>query len=199
LEDLLPFSDEALVRAVAAAFTPVVSAIGHEQDSPLLDFVADVRASTPTDAAKRVVPDVAEQIALVGTLRDRARRVLEHRLEREERRLADLCSRPVLAAPGRDLDRRAETVAALVGRARRCVVHAVEVAGRELAHAAARMRALSPAATLDRGYALVQKSADGTIIRDPAQVGAGEKLSVRVAAGSFAVIAAEPGAVGPGA
>jgi exodeoxyribonuclease VII large subunit len=194
LEDLLPFSDEALVRAVAAASTPVVSAIGHEQDSPLLDFVADVRASTPTDAAKRVVPDVAEQIAFVGALRDRARRVLEHRLEREERRLADLCSRPALAAPGRDLDRRAETVEALVRRSRRCVVHAVEVAGRDLAHAAARMRALSPAATLDRGYALVRKTADGAIVRDPAQVGAGEGLSVRVAAGSFAAIAADPGA-----
>jgi exodeoxyribonuclease VII large subunit len=197
LEDLLPFSDEALVRAVAAAFTPVVSAIGHEQDSPLLDFVADVRASTPTDAAKRVVPDVAEQIALVGTLRDRARRVLEHRLEREERRLVDLRSRPVLAAPGRELDRRAETVAALVGRARRCVVHAVEVAGRDLAHAAARMRALSPAATLDRGYALVQKTVDGEIVRDPAQVGVDDKLSVRVAAGSFAAVAVgEPPAPG---
>jgi exodeoxyribonuclease VII large subunit len=189
LEDLLPFSDEALVRAVAGAFTPVVSAIGHEQDSPLLDFVADVRASTPTDAAKRVVPDVAEQFAFVATLRGRARRVVEHRLEREERRLADLRSRPVLAVPVRELDRRAEGVEALARRARRCVGHAVEMAGRDLAHAAARMRALSPAATLDRGYALVRKAGDGAIVRDPAQVAAGEKLSVRVAAGSFAAVA----------
>src|SRR5690348_8076737 len=102
VEDLLPFSNEALLRAVAAARTPVVSAIGHEQDSPLLDYVADVRASTPTDAAKRVVPDVAEQAAQVSQLRARARRTLEHRLDREIRGLADLRARPVLAAPGRD-------------------------------------------------------------------------------------------------
>src|SRR5580658_3118952 len=82
VEDLLPFSDESLVRAVAACRTPVVSAIGHEQDSPLLDYVADVRASTPTDAAKRVVPDVSEQLALVGQLRDRARRVVTGWLDR---------------------------------------------------------------------------------------------------------------------
>ncbi len=188
LEDLLPFSDEALLRVVAAAFTPVVSAIGHEQDTPLLDFVADVRASTPTDAAKKVVPDVAEQLALVSTLRSRARTIVEHRLERERRSLADLRSRPALAAPQRELDRRAEVVAALRHRAFRCASHAVDVAGRDLTHAAARMRGLSPAATLDRGYAVVQK-ADGAVVRDPAAVVGGEALSVRVAAGSFPVVA----------
>ena len=83
IEDLLPFSDETLVRAVAACQTPVVSAIGHEQDTPLLDLVADVRASTPTDAARRVVPDVAEQLALIAQLRGRARRCLTGRLDRE--------------------------------------------------------------------------------------------------------------------
>jgi exodeoxyribonuclease VII large subunit len=191
LEDLLPFSDEALLRTVAAAFTPVVSAIGHEQDAPLLDFVADVRASTPTDAAKRVVPDVAEQLALVSMLRNRARRVVEHRLDREWRALADMRSRPALAAPERELDRRAEAVAALRHRATRCVAHAVDVAERDLAHATARMRGLSPAATLDRGYAVVQKDG-GAVVRDPAQVDAGEMLAVRVAAGSFPVVAVDP-------
>src|SRR6266571_1734615 len=83
IEDLLPFSDETLVRAVAACATPVVSAIGHEQDVPLLDLVADVRAATPTDAAKRAVPDVNEQIAIVAALRDRARRCIAGRLDRE--------------------------------------------------------------------------------------------------------------------
>jgi exodeoxyribonuclease VII large subunit len=188
LEDLLPFSDEALVRVVAATVTPVVSAIGHEQDSPLLDFVADVRASTPTDAAKRVVPDVAEQLTLVSTLRSRARAVVEHRLERERRSLDDLRSRPALVAPQRELDRRAEAVAVLRHRAFRCASHAVDVAARDVAHAAARMRGLSPAATLERGYAVVQK-ADGAVVRDPVAVADGEALSIRVAAGSFPAVA----------
>ncbi|AEH08327.1 MULTISPECIES: exodeoxyribonuclease VII large subunit [Protofrankia] len=185
LEDLLPFSDEALVRAVAAATTPVVSAIGHEQDTPLLDFVADVRASTPTDAAKRVVPDVAEQLALVTTLRGRARRSVEQRLDREERWLADLRGRPALAAPGRELDRHDEYVRALRSRGRRCVLHQLERADQELAHALAQLHALSPAATLDRGYALVRRVADGSIVRDPAQATPGDALTVRVAGGSF--------------
>jgi len=194
LEDLLPFSDEALLRAVAAARTPVVSAIGHEQDSPLLDYVADVRASTPTDAAKRVVPDVAEQAAIVAQLRGRARRAVEHRIERDRRALADLRGRPALAAPYRDLERRAEAVDALARRARRCVIHAVDVAGRDLTHATARLRALSPAATLERGYALVQDAASGAIVRDPATLAAEQALRIRVAAGSFAATVTDPAA-----
>jgi exodeoxyribonuclease VII large subunit len=185
LEDLLPFSDEALLRAVVAARTPVVSAIGHEQDAPLLDFVADVRASTPTDAAKRVVPDVGEQAAAVAQLRGRARRVVEHRLDREERRLADMRGRPVLAAPTRDLARRSDDVAALLARSRRCVHHALDVTARDLVATRARVRALSPAATLDRGYAVAQRSADGAVVRDPAEVGSGERLVIRVAGGAF--------------
>lgn len=192
LEDLLPFSDEALLRAVVAARTPVVSAIGHEQDAPLLDFVADVRASTPTDAAKRVVPDVVEQLRGVEALRDRGRRAVEHRLDREHRHLAALLTRPALAVPERDVERRAEAVEALRHRARRCVGHAVEAASRDLAHASARMRALSPAATLDRGYALVQRTDDGAVVRDPAQLAVGDALAVRVAAGSFAATVVAP-------
>ena len=99
VEDLLPFSDESLIRAVAASRTPVVSAIGHEQDAPLLDLVADVRASTPTDAARRVVPDVSEQLELIAGLRARARRRLAGQLDRELSWLAGVRSRPVLAAP----------------------------------------------------------------------------------------------------
>jgi len=95
LEDLLPFSDEALIRAVAACRTPVVSAIGHEQDTPLLDYVADLRASTPTDAAKRVVPDVSEQLALIGQLRDRARRVVTGWLDRETAWLQAIRTEPL--------------------------------------------------------------------------------------------------------
>ena len=191
LEDLLPFSDEALLRAVAAARTPVVSAIGHEQDSPLLDFVADVRASTPTDAAKKVVPDVGEQAALVAQLRGQTRRVVEHRLERETHALEHLRGRPVLAAPLRDLDRRSEAVDALARRAFRCVTHAVDLAEREVTHASARLRALSPAATLDRGYALVQEASSGAVVRDPAVLAARQRLHVRVADGSFVATVAE--------
>jgi exodeoxyribonuclease VII large subunit len=197
LEDLLPFSDEALLRAVAAARTPVVSAIGHEQDSPLLDHVADVRASTPTDAAKRIVPDVTEQSGQVAQLRARARRVLDTRLERESRALADLRGRPVLAAPNRDLDCRAESVDALARRALRCVTHAADLAGRDLAHAIARLRALSPAATLDRGYALVQDVTSGGIVRDPTELTAEQELRVRVAGGSFLAVVSDPVVVEP--
>lgn len=190
LEDLLPFSDEALVRAVARTRVPVVSAIGHEQDTPLLDFVADVRASTPTDAAKRVVPDVAEQAAIVAALHGRARRVVAHRLDVERRSIADLRGRPVLAAPLRDIDRRAELIAGLVARSRRCAEQTVAAAARDLDHTAARMRALSPAATLDRGYALVRKEPSGAVVRDANEVSPGEALTVRVAHGSFGVTVA---------
>ena len=110
IEDLLPFSAEDLVRAVAGCRTPVISAIGHEQDVPLLDLVADVRASTPTDAARRAVPDVAEQLQLISQLRARARRSLTGRLDREASWLAAIRSRPVLASPQRELDRREEQV-----------------------------------------------------------------------------------------
>ncbi|MGC2003952.1 exodeoxyribonuclease VII large subunit, partial [Trebonia sp.] len=113
LEDLLPFSDEALIRAVAACRTPVVSAIGHEQDTPLLDYVADLRASTPTDAAKRIVPDVAEQLALVTQLRDRARRSMRGWLDRELAWLDAVRSRPALADPVREIERQTEVVDAL--------------------------------------------------------------------------------------
>src|SRR5690242_8198734 len=129
LEDLLPFSDEALVRAVAAARTPVVSAIGHEQDTPLLDYVADVRASTPTDAAKKTVPDVREQLALIGQLRDRGRRCLSGRVEREVQWLTGMRSRPALADPAREIERQAEGVATLRDRSRRCLAAALDRAG----------------------------------------------------------------------
>jgi exodeoxyribonuclease VII large subunit len=182
VEDLLPFSDEALCRAVARCRTPVVSAIGHEQDQPLVDFVADVRASTPTDAGKRVVPDVAEQAALIATLRDRARRVVAHRLDTEQRLLDGLRARPVLAGPQREIDRRVDEVTALLERARRCTSSALDAAVADVAHATARVRALSPAATLDRGYAVVQHP-DGSVVRDAVAVDVGTQVAIRLAAG----------------
>jgi exodeoxyribonuclease VII large subunit len=180
IEDLLPFSDETLVRAVAACRTPVVSAIGHEQDSPILDYVADVRASTPTDAARRVVPDVAEQLALVGQLRARARRWLTGRIDREMSWLAAIRSRPVLADPVREIDRQQELVNALLERARRCLSASLDRAGDDVSHTRARLIALSPAATLRRGYAIVQRD-DASVVRSAAEVEAGEPLTVRFA------------------
>lgn len=186
LEDLLPFSDEELVRAVAACRTPLVSAIGHERDSPLLDLVADLRASTPTDAAKRTVPDVGEEHERVRALRERAWRVINGFLDREERGLAEVRSRPVLADPHTVVEDREADVASLLGRSRRTFGHRLERAEDELAHTRARVVALSPAATLERGYAVLQR-ADGSVIRKPEDAAAGDVLRARVAEGEFGV------------
>jgi exodeoxyribonuclease VII large subunit len=180
LEDLLPFSDEGLLRAVAACRTPVVSAIGHEQDSPLLDYVADVRASTPTDAAKRVVPDVAEQLALVSQLRDRGRRSMRGWLDREQAWLDAIRSRPAIADPVREIERQAELVDGLTRRARQSLDAHLRRAGDDIGHTRARLLALSPAATLRRGYAIVQ-NAEGGIVRSAAEVSPGEELLLRFA------------------
>ncbi|MEU5991558.1 exodeoxyribonuclease VII large subunit [Spirillospora sp. NPDC047418] len=186
MEDLLPFSDEALVRAVSAARTPVVSAIGHEQDSPILDLVADVRASTPTDAAKKAVPDVREQLQLVRQLRDRGRRCLAGAVDRELAWLKAVRSRPALADPVREIERQSEQVAALRDRTRRSLSGALDRAGDELSHTRARLLALSPAATLERGYAIVQRE-DGAVVRESAAVQDGEALRVRLSDGRLDV------------
>ncbi len=188
IEDLLPFSDETLIRAVAEARTPVVSAIGHEQDSPLLDLVADVRASTPTDAARRVVPDVAEQFALIGQLRGRARRCLAGRLDRELSWLASMRSRPALAAPAREVQRRQEAISALAERGRRRLEAMLDRAEDGVSHTRARLLALSPAATLSRGYAIVQR-ADGTVVRSAAQLAPGERITIRLAEDELTAVA----------
>ncbi|WMX45255.1 exodeoxyribonuclease VII large subunit [Streptomyces roseicoloratus] len=186
VEDLLPFSDEQLVRAVADCRTPVVSAIGHEPDSPLLDLVADLRASTPTDAAKKVVPDVGEELERVRGLRDRALRCVRGLLEREERGLAHALGRPVMEHPQRMVEVREEELAALLARSRRTLGHLLDRADSELSHTRARVRALSPAATMERGYAVLQR-ADGSVVRDPVEVAVDEELRARVAAGEFRV------------
>lgn len=159
VEDLLPFSNETLVRAVAGCATPVVSAIGHEQDAPLIDFVADLRASTPTDAAKRIVPSLAEQSALVASLRARSHRVVVGQLDRESQRVTDL-------------RRRSRTV----------VLNAIASRESEIGHLSARVRTLSPAATLERGYAIVTNDS-GVIVRTPDE--ADSALDIRVSGGRF--------------
>ncbi len=191
LEDLLPFSDEALLRAVAACQTPVVSAIGHEQDVPLLDHVADLRAATPTDAAKRVVPDVAEQVALIEGLRDRARRCVQGRIERELSWLSSMRSRPALAHPVREIERQQEQIAALTQRARLSLGTALTRAEDEVSHTRARLLALSPASTLKRGYAIVQHE-DEHVVRSAAEVTMGEALTVRFAEDQVGVTVGQP-------
>jgi exodeoxyribonuclease VII large subunit len=188
LEDLLPFSDEDLLRAVAACRTPVVSAIGHEQDTPLLDYVADLRASTPTDAAKRVVPDVAEQLALVTQLRDRGRRSMRGWLDREQAWLDGIRSRPAIADPVREIERQAEQVDALAQRARQFLDASLNRAADDTAHMKARLLALSPAATLRRGYVIAQ-NADGEVVRSAAEVSPGEELLLRFAEDELIVTA----------
>ncbi|AIA05686.1 exodeoxyribonuclease VII large subunit [Streptomyces noursei] len=186
VEDLLPFSDEQLVRAVSEARTPVVSAIGHEPDAPLLDLVADLRASTPTDAAKKVVPDVGEELMRVHQLRERARRALGGFLDREERGLTAALHRPSMQRPQRMVEEREEQVTALLERGRRTLGHLLDRADSELVHTLARVVALSPKATLQRGYAVLQKP-DGTAVRTPAEVAVDEELRARVAEGAFRV------------
>jgi exodeoxyribonuclease VII large subunit len=185
VEDLLPFSDEALCRAVFACRTPVVSAVGHETDTPLVDYVADVRASTPTDAAKRVVPDLAEELRALAQARGRLNRAMTTLLDREQHRLDAVRSRPVLAKPHAMIDQRAADVEALADRALRCLHHRLDRADSELAHTLARLRALSPAATLRRGYAIVQRT-DGHVVRAPADVAEGDALRLRLAEGELA-------------
>ncbi len=186
VEDLLPFSDEALCRAVVACLTPVISAIGHEPDSPLLDLVADLRCSTPTDAGKRVVPDVHEESTRIRQLRDRGRRVTAGQMDREQAGLEALRSRPVLADPFTLVHVRAADVLALRERARRCTGARLTAAQHDLDHVLARVVALSPQATLDRGYAVVQDE-DGRVVRDADAVPPGSDLQVRLASGTLLV------------
>jgi exodeoxyribonuclease VII large subunit len=182
VEDLLPFSNESLVRAVSAARTPVVSAIGHETDRPLLDLVADVAASTPTDAAKRIVPDLDAELREVAQLRSRARTCIHARLDRERELMAGLPDR-LRGTVRQRLGRERDDADQWRARARARLEATVSSARVELEHVRARVRALSPQATLDRGYAVVQRRADGRLVRDPAE--AVDTLRVRVAGGEF--------------
>jgi len=181
-EDLLPFSDEGLVRLAASCTTPIVSAIGHEKDSPLLDLVADYRASTPTDAAKRVVPDISEEIAMIEAMRDRARRTLVNRLDLEATRITNFRNRPVMKDPHVLITTRAEIIAGLRDRSNRSFGSSLKLAKEELKQIKARVRALSPQSTLDRGYSVVQL-ADGQIVTDPKKLKTGDELRLRLAKG----------------
>jgi len=181
-EDLLPFSDESLVRLAASCQTPIVSAIGHEKDSPLLDLVADYRASTPTDAAKRVVPDIAEEISAIEKLRDRAYRALSSRIEFESNFIAQLRSRPVMKDPGAFLAILSDELVDLRSRSTRSFTATIEAERKELKAITAHLRSLSPQATLDRGYSVVRDS-KGEVVRDSKALKKGDLLAIKVAKG----------------
>jgi exodeoxyribonuclease VII large subunit len=185
-EDLLPFSDEGLLRAVFAAHTPVISAIGHEQDSPLLDLVADHRASTPTDAGRTVVPDMTAESRLIAEARARARSAVTAFLDREMEGLAGVRRRPIFADPMVAVTERATVVAELTDRARRCMANRLDRAADDIAHRLARVRTLSPLATLKRGYAVLQTT-DGSVITDAEAVSEGDLVDARLAAGRMSL------------
>jgi len=181
-EDLLPFSDESLVRLAASCETPIVSAIGHEKDSPLLDLVADYRASTPTDAAKRVVPDIEQEISDINKIRDRMYRRLLSSVEYELNQIAQLRNRPVMKDPGVMIKVRKDDLSALRDRAHRGFKALLDIEKKEIKGVIAHLRSLSPQSTMDRGYAVVQ-SDDGKIVRDATKLKAGSVLRIRAAKG----------------
>jgi exodeoxyribonuclease VII large subunit len=181
-EDLLPFSDEGLVRLAASCTKPIVSAIGHEQDTPLLDLVADLRASTPTDAAKRVVPDFHEEQSKIQNLRDRADRKVNDLVVLEMTKIVNLIQRPVMRDPIVMVTSREEIIRGFKSRSFMSMHSRLLRAYDEVAHIAARVRTLSPQATLDRGYSVVQKK-NGSIVTDPAELIAGEEIRLRLAKG----------------
>jgi exodeoxyribonuclease VII large subunit len=180
VEDLLPFSNETLIRAVSGARTPVVSAIGHETDSPILDLVADFAASTPTDAAKRIVPDLRAELAGIDEQRARIRRTVRRTVDAELDYVSGLPPRLTAILRTR-IDRQGQDAQALRDRAQRRAAALITAALADLAHVRARVRALSPQATLDRGYAVVTH--DGAVVRAPAE--AIGPIRVRVARGEF--------------
>lgn len=186
MEELLPFSNETLLRAVAAARTPIVSAIGHESDTPLLDLVADRRASTPTDAGKLVVPDAASERDRTAGLRTRARLAVGHRLEAERRLLVAHRTRAVMTEPSALLVPHRRQVAALQARAHDRLSIRLDREGDRIAHLRAQVRALSPQSTLDRGYAVLSHP-DGRVVRDRDEVAPDDLLRALVARGDFGV------------
>ena len=191
VEDLLPFSDETLCREIVRCTTPVVSAIGHEPDNPLCDLVADVRAATPTDAAKRIVPDTAAEQALVNDLRRRSARALRNWVNREQHTLAQLRSRPVLARPLEAITARADEIHRARRAARRDITRLLAAETERVGHLAARLTTLGPAATLARGYAVVQAvPADGAphVLHAVADAPVGTRLRVRVSDGAITAI-----------
>ena len=186
-EDLLPFSDESLVRLASDCQTPIVSAIGHEKDAPLLDLVADWRASTPTDAGKRVVPDMDEELQKISNLRDRAMRTIQGRIDFEIAKIEQMMDRPSMRDPLNMVTTRLEVITNLRARSFRSTDAALAIASEEIAGLRMQVRTLSPQATLDRGYAVLQKE-DGNVVRSASELTPGDRLRVRLAKGEAKVV-----------
>lgn len=195
-QNLLAFSDETLLRTAAACETPLVSAIGHEADRPLLDEIADLRASTPTDAAKRVVPDIADEIARVQQARARIGTRVTSLVTHEIERLAGIRSRPVLADPDWVVAQRSEELTRWVARGSELIDYRVERAERNLAELAGQLRALSPKRTLERGYAIAQR-ADGRVLRGVGDAVPGSAVRLTLSDGSVSTtVDPQPSEVG---
>jgi exodeoxyribonuclease VII large subunit len=190
VEDLLPFSNEALLRAVAQARTPVVSAIGHETDRPLLDLVADLAVSTPTDAAKRIVPDLDAELGQLAEFRSRLRTSVHRRLDTETELIAGLPQRLRLGVR-RLIDTGEDEAERALRRARGRLDALLQLAQADTAQLLARVISLSPQAVLNRGYAVLSDRT-GAVIRHVEQATPGSELLARVADGRFAVRVAEP-------
>ena len=169
VEDLLPFSDEALVRAAAQTSTPLVSAIGHEGDAPLLDYVADYRASTPTDAARRIVPDLAQELDGLARAREGMRSAIQRRLDQERYNLDLLVSRPIFLAPAATLEPHRTFIDSALTSLRTQVERRLSSERQSILQASATLQALSPQATLERGYSMLRLPS-GELVRDASQV-----------------------------
>jgi exodeoxyribonuclease VII large subunit len=183
-QHLLPFSDEGVVRAAFAASTPIVSAIGHEADRPLLDEVADLRASTPTDSAKRVVPDISEERAGISEARTRMLQRLQHLIAIEADRIATIRSRTVLDQPERIIDRLEEELSRWIARGEELALRSVSDREHEISRTRGTLQALSPKKTLERGYAIIQTSA-GSVVSDPESAPAKTDLMITLAGGKL--------------
>jgi exodeoxyribonuclease VII large subunit len=186
-EDLLPFSDESLLRLVADCKTPIISAIGHEKDAPLLDLVADWRASTPTDAGKRVVPDMSEELARISNLQDRSNRYIQSRIEFELAKLASYMERQIMREPELIISTRRDVIKELAARSHRSMSSALALGREEISGLRTQVRTLSPQATLDRGYSVVQTS-DGSVVRKASELKSGQRLRLRLAQGEVGAI-----------
>ena len=182
--DLVGFSDEALVRAVAACKTPVISAIGHENDRPIIDDVADLRASTPTDAAKRVVPDVVDERRRISESLERMKSIISNYVSNQATLINQIRQHPLLKDPHAYLDQRADDLLRALGELRDELDSKLEKQATDLTNKKSLLRSLSPQSTLDRGYAVIRDES-GQVITDPAKVTTGQALKLRVAKGDL--------------